>query len=160
MVYKGQQKKGIRWGSSIGTGLIVLFLFIVFVCALIWFRQPKKTVEDRIDSIATVLTPDPISQSILSGIIDTETKVAQIFLLSDSGQIGEAERGMKDDHSFFTIAAQLPEIDRAVFYYAVWLVQPLPYDYFLIGEMTTNEEGAFVLEWEGLYEPNSIIKNS
>jgi len=127
----------------------VLLLFALFVYAFIWFRQPKKTEEVHISSIATVLTPDPISQSILSGIIDTETKTAQIFLLSEGGVIGEAERGKKDDHAFFQMKTQLPEIDREIFYYNVWLVRPLPYSFFSIGEMKTNEEGIFEIEWEG-----------
>ena len=42
----------------------------------------------------------------------------------------------------------LPEIDREVHYYQVWMLRRLPYHYFSLGEMVTDEDGYFVLEWE------------
>jgi hypothetical protein len=130
------------------TGIIIIALVILFVVSVVWFRQPKETVENRIDSIADVLIPDPISQAVISGAIDTESKTGQLFLVSTSEDVGQALRGLKDDRYFFEIKSRLPEIDREVFYYNVWLVRQIPYGYFSLGEMITNDDGDFVLVWE------------
>ncbi len=148
---RGRISKGgvRRWISAAGTGAVVVILFIVFVFAVMWFRQPKDEVESRIDSIAEVLRPDPISQAVLSGAIDTQSRVATLRLKATSETVGEARRGQKDERYFFEIKATLPEIDREVFFYQAWLVRPIPYGYFSAGELTTNDEGDFVVEWEG-----------
>ncbi len=138
----------MRWISAAGTTAVVVILFIVFVFAVMWFRQSKDEVEARIDSIAEVLRPDPISQAVLSGAIDTESRVATLVLKATGETVGEAQRGKKDDRYFFELKATLPEIDRDVFFYEVWLVRPIPYGFFSVGELVTNDEGDFVLEWE------------
>jgi hypothetical protein len=46
------------------------------------------------------------------------------------------------------INTTLPEIDREVYYYQVWLLSRLPYTFFSLGEMVTDEDGKFVFEWE------------
>lgn len=137
-----------RWLSSLGTVVIVVALFVLFVVAVFWFRRPKEALENRIDSIAEVLRPDPISEAILHGAIDTESRSATLFLAANQA-VGEATRGKKDEQFFLELAADLPEIDREVFFYEVWLLRPIPYDFFSVGEMVTDEDGTFVLEWEG-----------
>ncbi|MBI4714012.1 hypothetical protein HY771_02395 [Candidatus Uhrbacteria bacterium] len=131
------------------TGIIVIGLIVLFIASVIWFRQPKDTVEDRIDSIADVLSPDPVSQAVLNGAIDTESKSAQLFLVeTTSEEVGQARRGTKDGRYFFETKARLSEIDREVSFYNVWLVRQIPYGYFALGEMITNDDGDFILEWE------------
>lgn len=141
--------RGKRWFANFGTGAIVLGLFVVFVLAVAWFRRPQPTAEDRIDSIAEVLKPDPISQAVLNGAIDTEARVVNMALVEDGRSVGEGRRGEKNDQPFFEFEMSLPEINREAFFYQVWLVRPIPYDFFALGEMITNDEGIFVLEWEG-----------
>jgi len=130
------------------TGIVIIALVILFVVSVVWFRQPKESVENRIDSIADVLKPDPVSQAVLNGAIDTESKTGQLFLVGSLEDVGQARRGLKDEHYFFEIKSRLPEIDREVFYYNVWLVRKIPYGYFSLGEMVTNDDGDFVLVWE------------
>lgn len=149
MIYGGKHKQTSRFGSRIVTITLVLGLCVLFVVLLFWFRRPQPVNQDGIDSIAQILTPDPISQFLVNGAIDTISKTAQLFLVADWTGLGQAERGRKDDRPFFQIKAELPEIDRALFFYEGWLVRPLPYAYFSMGEMMTNEDGLFVLEWEG-----------
>jgi hypothetical protein len=134
------------------TGIIVSALVILFVVAVIWFRQPKETVDDRIDSIADVLKPDPVSQAVLNGAIDKVTKTTQLFLVATNETVGEARRGEKDGRFFYEMKTKLPEIDRSIYFYNVWLVRQIPYDFFSLGEMLTNDDGDFVLEWESLDE--------
>lgn len=138
-----------RLVSAAGTGTIVVILIIVFVFAVLWFRQSKDEVEERIDSIAQVLRPDPISQAVLNGAIDIQSRVATLVLVATGDTVGEARRGKKDDRYFFELKSMLPEIDRDVFFYEAWLVRPIPYDFFSVGEMVTNDDGDFVVEWEG-----------
>jgi len=120
----------------------------VFIFAVKWFRAPVDVVDEtEVDTITDVLTPDPISQAVLKGI-DTESKDATLRWITTGELLGEAERGVKDDGYYFDARLALPEIDREVHYYQLWLVRKLPYDYFSLGEMTTDVDGAFVLEWE------------
>ena len=140
-----------RWKqifSGMSTTIVVVVLFIIFVVAVFWFRRPPEPREERINSIAEVLQPDPISQAILHGLIDTESKDATLKLLVNNKIVGQANRGTKDDHYFLSVNATLPEIDREVFYYQLWIVRPIPYDYLPVGELVTNEEGVFMIEWE------------
>lgn len=130
----------------------MILLFVLFVIAVAWFRKPKEVLDDRIESIAEVLRPDPISQAVLNGAIDTKSKTAFLKLVASGNGVGEAIRGMKNDKPFFEFKAQMPEIDRAVYFYEVWLIRPIPYNFFSLGEMVTNDEGDFVLEWEGKEE--------
>lgn len=140
--------KTIPWGSAVGTGALVVGLFIVFVIAVQWFRAPKEEVEEsRVDSIVEVLTPDPISEAVLKGI-DTESRGAVLRWTTTGEELGDATRGEKDDEYYFEAELSLPEIDREIHYYQVWLVRKLPYDYFSLGEMLTNDDGDFVIEWQ------------
>ena len=141
-----------RWKhvfSGMGTTLVVVALFIFFVVAVLWFRRPHEQREDRIDSIAEVLRPDPISQAMLHGLIDTESRDAALKLLVNNKVVGQASRGTKDDQYFLRVAATLPEIDREIFYYQLWIIRPIPYDYISIGELITDEDGVFTIEWQG-----------
>lgn len=148
MVYGGSgQRQTIRWGSAIGTGALVLILFVVFVFAVRWFRSAPIEEEQTVSSIADILTPDPISQAVIDSAIDTESRIASLRWVATGEVVGEARRGEKDDKFYIEFISTLPEIDREVYYYQVWLLQRIPYDFFSVGEMVTDEEGKFVLEW-------------
>ena len=148
MVYGGSgQRQKIRWGSAVGTGIIVLTLFVLFVFAVRWFRSAPVEEETTVNSIADVLTPDPIAQAVIDGAIDTESKIATLKWEATGETVGEARRGEKDDAFYIEFTSTLPEIDREVYYYQVWILRRIPYDFFSVGEMMTDEEGKFVLEW-------------
>lgn len=138
-----------RWVERVGPISVVVGFVIVFIVSVAWFRQPDPVEETTIDSIASILRPDPISQAILNGAIDVESPSASLKLVSNQKIVGQAHRGIKDGHYFLELSASMPEIDREVFYYQVWLVRPIPYDYVPVGEMVTNEEGVFMLAWDG-----------
>jgi hypothetical protein len=149
MVYGGSgQRQKIRWGSAIGTGLLVLVLFVVFVFAVRWFRSTPVEADETVGSIAAILTPDPISQAVIDSAIDTESKMASLRWVATGEVVGEARRGEKDDNFYVEFTTTLPEIDREVSYYQIWLLSRLPYNFFSLGEMVTNDDGAFVLEWQ------------
>lgn len=130
------------------TAVVVLVLFIVFIFAVRWFRSEPVAEESIVSSIADVLKPDPISQAVIDGAIDVESREAKLMLVTTGERVGEATRGKKDDRYYFEMKTSLPQIDREVSYYQVWLLSRLPYSFFSLGEMVTDEEGYFVLEWE------------
>lgn len=136
-----------RWGSTAVTAIVVLVLFIVFILAVRWFRSEPEQEESVVSSIADVLKPDPISQAVIDGAIDTQSRQATLNWVASGERVGAATRGEKDDRYYFEMKTSLPEIDRETQYYQVWLLSRLPYDFFSLGEMVTDEEGYFVLEW-------------
>ncbi len=145
----GRGKGKVRWGSAIGTGLIVIVLFVIFVFAVQWFRSSKPKPATEIDSIANVLTPEPIANEVIAKAIDTESRIARLVWQKTGEMIGEAKRGTKDGNYWFEMITTLPEIDREVYYYKGWLVRQVPYDYFSMGEMYTNDDGKFIITWPG-----------
>ncbi|MBI4257009.1 hypothetical protein HY626_03075 [Candidatus Uhrbacteria bacterium] len=142
------QKGKTRWGSMITTIMAVFLLFIIFVVAVRWFRSEPVEEELVVSSIANVLKPDPISQAVIDGAIDTQSREATLNWMASGERVGAATRGEKDDRYYFEMKTSLPEIDREVSYYQVWLLSRLPYDFFSLGEMVTDEEGYFVIEWQ------------
>jgi hypothetical protein len=149
MVRSGE-KRTIRWGSSIGTGVIVLFLFFLFIMAVKWFRSEPVEEKRTVPSLVDVLTPDPISQTLVNGSIDTQSREARLVWVATGESVGTALRGDKDGKYYIELKTLLPEIDREKMYYQVWVLRRLPYDFFSLGEMATDEEGFFVLRWEAL----------
>lgn len=145
-------KKRGRIKTVIGTGGIVAALVVVFFGAVFWFRAPAENVQ-MVDSIAHILTPDPISAAVFNGI-DTESHSAALIQTGTGSRIGTAVRGLKDGHFYLEINAALPEIERETQYYQVWLLRKLPYSFFSLGEMQTDEEGRFILEWEAPDDKN------
>jgi len=143
-----KKKQGLALGTKVGTGLVVLGLFVLFVMAVAWFRKPPESVKDPIDSIAEIMKPDPINQAILSGAIDTTSENASIHLMGSQEVQGSVKRGKKDDAYYLEAKMSLPEIDRELYYYMLWIVRPIPYDFLSLGEMTTDEEGNFLLTWQ------------
>lgn len=136
-----------RWGSTTLTGAVVLALFIVFIFAVREFREEEPNEESVVTSIADVLKPDPISQAVIDGAIDTQSREATLTWVTSGERVGAATRGEKDDRYYVEMKTSLPEINRETQYYQVWLLSRLPYDFFSLGEMVTDEEGYFVLEW-------------
>ncbi|MBI4435499.1 hypothetical protein HY630_02410 [Candidatus Uhrbacteria bacterium] len=143
-----RNKRTHRWESATVTAVCVIVLFIIFVVAVRWFRSEPIAEESVVSSIANVLKPDPISQAVIDGAIDTQSREATLAWVSTGERVGAATRGEKDDRYYFEMKAALPEIDREVSYYQVWLLSRLPYDFFSLGEMVTDEDGYFVIEWQ------------
>lgn len=137
-----------RWGSTAVTAVVVLVLFIVFIFAVRWFRSEPVAEESVVSSIANILKPDPISQAVIDGAIDTQSREAALNWVASGERVGAATRGEKDGRYYFEMKTSLPEIDRETQYYQVWLLSRLPYDFFSLGEMVTDDDGYFVLEWE------------
>ena len=130
--------------------MLVFCLFIVFILAVKWFRSEPVEEKNTVPSLVDVLTPDPISETFINGSIDTQSREARLVWLATGESVGTALRGDKDGKYYFELKTTLPEIDREKIYYQVWLLRRLPYDFFSLGEMATDEEGLFVIHWQAL----------
>lgn len=135
----------------VGTVGAILILIIIFGVAVAWFRASKKTPEEMVfvESIADVLTPESVSLNAIEEGVDTKSRDAILYSNTDGAEVGSAKRGAKDGAFYHSAKATLPEIDREAFFYEGWLVRKVPFDFFSTGEMVTNDDGEFVLEWEG-----------
>src|SRR3989338_10225106 len=102
-------KRNIRWGSSVGTGVIVLSLFLIFVLAVKWFRSEPVEEKMTVPSLVDVLTPDPISEAFINGSIDTESREARLAWVATGESVGTALRGKKDEGYYLELKTVLPE---------------------------------------------------
>lgn len=132
----------------LGTGVIVLGLIGLFAVSVYAFRsKPKPTEEPAVSPLLEgILEPHPVH--VTSESLGEGARQAELVSLDGSGAQGIATRGEKDGHFYFTVRTTLGAIDRETQTYEVWLIQELPYDFFRVGEMVTNEEGAFIFDWE------------
>ena len=132
------------------TWLLVACLGILFIVAVFWFRSTgnKKSETGIVNSIANVFTPRPVDSSIVEGGINLTSKDASLIGVNSKQIVGQATRGTKDGKYFFEGKAILPTINRETNFYDVWLVQSVPYQFFSLGEMITNETGDFIIEWQ------------
>ena len=92
-----------RWGSTTLTFVIVAVLFVMFVFAVRWFRSEPVLEESVVSSIADVLKPDPISQAVIDGAIDTQSREATLAWVTTGERVGAAVRGEKDDRYYVEI---------------------------------------------------------
>lgn len=74
---------------------------------------------------------------------------AALIDLRDSARVGVARRGQEDGKPYVELLMGPPPIDREAQAYEAWAVRPLPYEYFSLGEMVTNELGEFTARWVG-----------
>jgi hypothetical protein len=136
-----------HFGVLFGTVGVVAILLGLFAYGIWWFRfAPKDEPEaEAKDTIADVMTPSPVSSAIIAA---TSSSAGEARLSGPDGS-GKAEREMDDGQLVFTIKATLPEIDREKFYYEGWLLRQVPYDFISVGDLVTNDDGEWVLEWGG-----------
>jgi hypothetical protein len=123
-------------------GFVLLFAGSVFL-----FRTSKPEKASEVLSAASLLA----SQSTATPVSFSQPDATLIGLTSNK-PVGMATRSVENGLFHMTLRATLSGIDRESQFYQVWLVRPVPYDYLSVGEMATNEMGAFVLDWDGLPE--------
>ena len=154
MVYQNNYDRpfsaGRRLSTMLGSGLVLLVLGGLFAYGVYRFQAPKAEVADELDSIADVLTPSPIFESVQN----RPTKIigqqlAKLTPVTGRSGKGTAARELMGSVFFHYIKAALPAIEREAYFYEGWLVRPVPFDYFSTGEMVTNDLGEFVLQFEG-----------
>lgn len=138
------------FGSAIVTGLIALVFIGLFAYGIWWFRfAPKdEVVTTEKDSITNILTASPVSSAIIAASTRTATS-ATLHDVQGGSSSASVTRETDDGQFFLKMKAVLPEIDREKFYYEAWMIRQVPYDYISVGDIVTNDDGEWVLEWVG-----------
>lgn len=138
-------------GTIVVTGLIVIAIGGLFACGIWWFRfRPKPSTDATIpDTIANVMSPTSVSAADLAASTAGTARDAALIDVSGGSSTGTATRATVDGQFSVAFKASLPDIDREKEFYEAWLVRQVPYDFFSIGEIVTNDDGEWVLEWNG-----------
>jgi len=150
MAYHGSYKGLDKKTRTPKKGNTFLFLFVgigtcLFFLLVILFRMQKPEVVLEQQNTATLLT------SIETEKDSTESLSLNAVLVDPVTQkpIGSVVRKFTDSTFHLTSLLQPPDIDRELYFYELWLVRDVPYDFVSAGAFVTNEEGEFVLDWEG-----------
>ncbi len=150
------KRRPLRVGAIVGTSAIVLVLFGLFCYGIYQFRfAPKEEgpTSNVVPTVTDVLTPSPVTASALQAQVTADARGADLRDVKTNTVLGRATRGEKDKHYYFTLNTDLPDIDRETFFYEAWILRKVPYDYVSVGDLVTNDEGKFVLEWEADVSP-------
>lgn len=133
---------------ALATAFFVLLIAGAFVGAVYLFRMKGNAAD----------APSPLPEGGTRGVgvadaliprTAIEDREAALYDVRDSLKVGVARRGVEDGKPYFEIVMNPPAIDRETHAYEAWIVRPVPYDYFSVGEMVTNDLGEFVVRWEG-----------
>ncbi len=145
--------KSMRWEktrSNVWTATAVILLGVVFVVAVYQFRKPDEPQDEKlVTPITDVFVPTKGPLSVPEEGLFPYARQAELFSTVSGASVGYAYRGTRGGRYFVDVLSPLPEIDREKQFYQVWLVRPIPYDFFSAGEMVTNDLSQFVLTWEG-----------
>ncbi|MFA6131768.1 MAG: hypothetical protein WC702_01705 [Patescibacteria group bacterium] len=146
MYYHSHQKNKSRFRlplQIIGMGILTL---IISGVGLFYLRTSQK------NNAAKNNTSEIVAESgevVAAPIVVLAKQTTVVKSLSSNLEVGAAERGIEKGILYHTIKVSLPEINRETEFYEGWLVRQAPYDFFSTGEMVTDDDGDFVLEWAG-----------
>lgn len=120
------------------------FLAIILFAAGLYHLRSEEWQKSREETVAVSATA-----ALGSNQLKIMSRDVTIKSLSSGLEIGSATRGIENGIFYHTIKASLPVVDREKEFYEAWLLCQTPFDFFSTGEMVTNEDGEFVLEWAG-----------
>ncbi len=132
------------------TGLVVIAIGGLFALGIWWFRFRIKPTADVpvTNTIANVMSPTSVSAADLASTAAGTAREAVLRDVSGGSSTGTATRATADGQFSVALKASLPEIDREKELYEAWLVRQVPYDFFSLGEIVTNDDDEWVLEWQ------------
>jgi hypothetical protein len=143
--YDGYRRKSSGWKSALSTMGLSVVILAAFAGSVYLFRKKDAPAPPKAAAVAqaapadTVVMPPTATSDTTADLIDQRSGL----------KVGTATRGMKDGSFELTIAMDAPAIDRTAQSYVAWLLRPLPFDFFSMGEMTTDATGQFVTDWTG-----------
>lgn len=149
--FHGRRRSSPITGTVVVTALVVIAIAGLFACGIWWFRfRPRETVDVAgVNTIENVMSPTSVSAADLAASTSGTAREAALRDVSGGSGSGTMTRDTVDGQFSIMLKASLPEIDREKSDYEAWLVRQVPYDFFSLGEIVTNDEGAWVLEWKG-----------
>ncbi|MBU0531502.1 hypothetical protein KJ910_03350 [Patescibacteria group bacterium] len=152
----GKKKRKTPW-----TLIVIILGVIAFVLLFMWFRngedEPMTESDVLEDLIPVMVVAEPEEEEVVTNSPLEEIK---LFAVSTTPASGTARRSIKDGVYQHSVKAQLPEPPPLILgqndseqqieqFYEGWLVSRNPFTFFSTGEMTTNSDGEYVLEWTG-----------
>jgi hypothetical protein len=117
-----------------------LFAYGIYVLR---FAKRDNIVESQslVEKSRVFISPENKNDSVRTEI--------HLFDVSGGSSSGTMERQWKDHRMSYRLSATLPVIDAEKNTYEAWLVQKAPFDFFSLGELTMNEDGIWMREWNG-----------
>lgn len=143
-----RNKKNIFCRPAFSFIILGIITLVLFVAGLYHLRSEEWQGNEELakENSEPIITSNSSSEL---GVISQETKIKS---LTSSEEIGSATRGIDKGIFYHTVKVTLPSIDREKEYYEGWLLRQTPFDFFSTGEMVTNDDGDFVLEWAGTHD--------
>ncbi|GEM_PF-2217509 len=139
--------KTARAARVFTTVLSLLGFVVVFAGGVFLFRssaaERRMAHQQETESAANVAGETPG--------LDAHVENANATLRAVRGEAGEGmvERQIVEGRYVVSFQATLPAIDRQTTAYRAWLLRRQPFSFLPIGEFVTDENGTFVLSWEG-----------
>ncbi|MBP7006422.1 hypothetical protein KBB27_04865 [Patescibacteria group bacterium] len=133
-----RSRRASATSSILPTAGALLIVFVGFYFAVRWFRSDTTPVAEVVSI-----------ENIAPAKILAEAVVPEAALFGPDGSSGVARRSEAGGVFSIAVRADLPEIDRTSMHYEGWLLRKSPYDFFSFGEMVTDDEGMFIVSWEG-----------
>lgn len=139
--YRGRKTS---YGSgTVKTVALVMLLVGVFAGSVYVFRTSHAS---RAKSTGL---PVAITKAEAAALLaDPELVTIELANLEKGSGSGTATLERKDGKIHVSLKTSPPPIDRATTTYEAWLFSRLPFGFFPLGELVTDELGAFILEWE------------
>lgn len=129
--------------SAVKTVFLVLLLVGVFAGSVYVFRtsHASRPIKSMLPVSVEKAEAAPIPNV-------PELVTIELTNMESAPSHGTATLERKDGKIHVALKASPPPIDRVTTSYEVWLFSRLPFGFFPLGELVTDEQGAFVLDWE------------
>lgn len=149
--FQGRRRPARAGGVIVASGLAILVIAGLFAYGIWWFRFRPKTTLDATptNTIENVMSPASISAADLAATVAGTSREAALRDVSGGNASGTAFRDTVDGRFVVRFELSVPEIDRNALAYEGWLIRQVPYDFISIGDVITNDDGGWVLEWSG-----------
>jgi len=142
--HDGYRRRASAWKTALGTFALSAILLGAFAGSVYLFRKEDGSAPSPKEGAAA----SPAIAAVIPTSALTDTS-ADLVDQHSSAKVGIATRGQKDGAFEFLVTMNPPAIDRETQAYVVWLLRPVPFDFFSLGEMVTDDTGAFVTDWLG-----------
>ena len=141
--HRKSPSSGVSRGKIAGTIFFAIIFVVIFGGSVYAFR--RSAAKNVKPSAAELDTSNPNSNTPAS--IDLPSQSVPFNDVENGGGKGQATREIQNGKLHLTLTATLPTIDRTTISYEGWLVSRYPFNYVPLGELTTDQTGAFVLDW-------------
>lgn len=142
--------------SAIKTVVLVVFLVGVFAGSVYLFRTSHASraalnILSAVSAKTEGLSPSNEPETVTVELVNVENESGRV---PSTGKHDTAILERKDGKLHVTLNTSPSPIDRQTTTYEAWLFSRLPFGFFSLGELTTDEQGVFILNWEQADRPS------